>query len=95
MISLEAIYLAYKEVNQVRNKTARPKKKGSYIDYTPELQAEIGRYASCHSTSEAARYFTRKLEETVSKTTCTIQSIKKTYKQELKQKRMPLRELTT
>ena len=48
--------------------------------YSSTLRAQIGSYAGIHGTSEASRYFTRKLGEKVTKS--SVQSIKKAYVRE-------------
>ena len=53
--------------------------------YSPHVQADIGKYASLHGVTAAARYFSRKLGQTVSQT--TVRSIRDSYNEEVKRKR--------
>jgi predicted RNA-binding protein YlxR (DUF448 family) len=79
-ISPEAIALANREVKKALSE--KTKRRGSYICYSEELRAEIGHYACIHGTSAAARYFSRKFKEQISKS--TVQSIKQRYQEERK-----------
>ncbi len=90
----EVISVINKEVVQAQKQEAatRSKKRGTYWSYSPTQRAEIGRYATLHGTTAAARYFSRKTKETISKS--TVQSIKKNYSEELK-KNSPVRQLPT
>ena len=55
------------------------------FSYSPELRAEIGKYAILHGTTAASVFFSRKLARKVSET--SIHSIKKAYLERLQQKR--------
>ena len=60
----------------------RPKKRGPYHRYNPQVRAEIGKYACINGVAAASRMFTRKMGHQVS--TATVMSIKKAYLEEKK-----------
>ena len=94
-ISSDAIFSANTEVSRALEESGKKKRRGPYTNYSSELRAQIGKYASSHGTTAATQYFTRKLKEPISKS--TVQSIKKSYKQELLRSRRsaPLQQLLT
>ena len=53
--------------------------------YSPSVRADIGRYASLHGTTAAARHFSRKLGQEVRKS--TVASIRKAYLEGMREKR--------
>ena len=57
---------------------------GQYNKYSEAERAEMGKYACCHGSAAAARYFARKLGKPVNKS--TIRAIKKSYTEELKKR---------
>ena len=61
-----AIAAANEEVTRARSGV---KKRGPYRRYTPEERMEIGRYASNHGITAAARYFTRRFQQSVREST--------------------------
>ena len=77
-----AIAAANEEVTRARSGV---KKRGPYRRYTPEERMEIGRYACNHGITAAARYFTRRFQQSVRES--TVQYIKKEYIASLRQKR--------
>ena len=53
--------------------------------YSPQLRAEIGKYASIHGVQAASSHFSRKLTKKISPP--TVRSITKAYMESLKEKR--------
>ena len=47
-------------------------KRGPYRRYSPEEHMEIGRYASDHGMSVAARYFSRRFQRRVCQSHCAV-----------------------
>ena len=92
----EANILVEKEMNTTGKKKRGPYKKlvkqisdqfslHVICRYSPETRAEIGKYACQNGITRTARYFSRKLKENVSES--TVQSIRKTYLEELRKRR--------
>ena len=92
----EANILVEKEMNTTGKKKRGPYKKlvkqisdqfslHVICRYSPETRAEIGKYACQNGITRTACYFSRKLKENVSES--TVQSIRKTYLEELRKRR--------
>ena len=77
-----AIAAANREIRKV---SEEQKKRGQYIKYSPNIHAEIGKYATLHGVAAAARVFSAKMKQRVSET--TVRSIKDAYTVEIKRKR--------
>lgn len=56
-----------------------------YLRYSPSDRAAIGKYASQHGVAAASRFFSKKFDTTLSKT--TVSSIKTAYIQGVREKR--------
>lgn len=69
-----------KTIHAARSKES--KKRGSYHQYSPEIRAAIGKFASINGVSACSRHFSRQLKHYVS--TSTVLSIKKSYLEEKK-----------
>lgn len=73
---------ANENVKDVIKKSAK-RKRGDYSHYDDETRADIGRYATLHGNTSAARHFTKKLKLEKPMNESTVRSIKSAYKRQL------------
>lgn len=97
LVPSSAIASANREVEQVLREqlptsSQTHSKRGPYRKYSPELRAQIAKYACSNGLKRASEYFSRKLGKNVSIT--TINSMKKSYLIE-KKKADPCVEIAT
>ena len=82
MMSPEVITEMNKEVEEA---SCSRGKHGPYKTYNPSERFQIGKYASQHGATAAARYFSSKLKQPVSRS--TAKCIRKMYEVELRKRR--------
>ena len=76
-IPAQAIAEANREVQEATSIGSKRTERGPYKQYSASVRAKIGKHASHHGVAAAARYFSKKLNCHVSKT--TVQSTRSSY----------------